>query len=91
MRPAAYPIVATLLATPAVAQDRPLTVDMTEDPWDDEGPIDVVVAGREYVGTLSAGEPGMPEAFGPDGLVVHLERDELDVPTLLVSRVVVEG
>ena len=30
MRQAAYTIVATLLATPAVAQDRPLAVDMTE-------------------------------------------------------------
>ncbi len=30
MRPAACTIVATLLATPVVAQDRPLTVDMTE-------------------------------------------------------------
>lgn len=30
MRPAAYPIFATLLATTAVAQDRPLTADVTE-------------------------------------------------------------
>lgn len=30
MRTATYPIVATLLATPAVAQDHPLTLDMTE-------------------------------------------------------------
>ena len=30
MRKATYPIVATLLATPAIAQDRPLTADMTE-------------------------------------------------------------
>ena len=60
-----------------------------EKPWDDEGPIDVYNADREYVGTLSPGEPAMPVAFGPDGLVVHLERDEFDVPTLVVSRVVV--
>ena len=57
-----------------------------EDPWDDEGPIDVFGADREYVGTLAAGAPGMPEAFGPGGLVVHVERDELDVPTVVVSR-----
>ena len=57
-----------------------------EDPWDDEGPIDVFNADRAYLGTLPAGDPGMPAAFGPDGLVVHLERDELDVPTLVVSR-----
>lgn len=57
-----------------------------EDPWDDDGPIDVFDADREYLGTLPAGDPGMPVAFGPEGLVVHLERDELDVPTLVVSR-----
>ena len=60
-----------------------------EDPWDDEGPIDVFNADREYVGTLPAGEPAMPIAFGPDGLVAHLESDEFDVPTLVVGRVVV--
>ena len=60
-----------------------------EVPWEDEGPIDVFNADREYLGTLPSGEPAMPAAFGPDGLVVHLERDELDVPTLVVSRVVV--
>ena len=57
-----------------------------EDPWDDDGRIDVFNADREYLGTLPAGDPGMPAAFGPDGLVVHLERDELGVPTLVVSR-----
>ena len=57
-----------------------------EDPWDDEGPIDVFNSVREYLGTLSAGDPAMPAAFGPDGLVAHWERDELDVPTLVVSR-----
>ncbi len=57
-----------------------------EDPWDDDGPIDVFNADREYLGTLPAGDPGMPAAFGPDGLVVHVERDEFDVPTLVVSR-----
>ena len=43
------------------------------------------------MGTVPAGEVGMPVAFGPDGLVVHLEQDELDVPTLVASRVVVGG
>ena len=57
-----------------------------EDPWDDNGPIDVFSADREYLGTLRVGQPEMPAAFGPDGLVVHLERDALDVPTLVVSQ-----
>ena len=57
-----------------------------EDPWDDDGPIDVFNADREYLGTLAVGQPTMPVAFGPDGLVVHMERDELNVPTLVVSQ-----
>ncbi len=61
-----------------------------EDPWNDDGPIDVFSADREYLGTLAVGQPAMPATFGPDGLVAHMERDELDVPTLVVSRLWVE-
>ena len=57
-----------------------------QEPWDDEGPIDVFGADREYVGTLPAGAPGMPATFGPDGLVVFWELDEFDVPTIVVKR-----
>ena len=57
-----------------------------EEPWDSEGPIDVFGADREYVGTFPAGAPEMPAAFGPDGLVVYWEFDEMDVPTIVVKR-----
>ena len=57
-----------------------------EEPWDEEGPIDVFGADREYVGTFAAGAPEMPAAFGPDGLVVYWEFDEMDVPTIVVKR-----
>jgi len=57
-----------------------------EEPWDDAGPIDVFGAGREYVGTLSAGAPGMPAAFGPEGLVAYWDFDEMDVPIIVVRR-----
>ncbi|MDE2796778.1 MAG: hypothetical protein OXL34_18330 [Gemmatimonadota bacterium] len=57
-----------------------------EDPWDDSGPIDVFGANREYVGTFAEGETEMPAAFGPGGLVVFWEFDELDVPTIVVKR-----
>ena len=57
-----------------------------EEPWDDEGPIDVFGADQEYVGTLPAGTVEMPATFGPDGLVVFWELDELDVPTIMVKR-----
>ena len=61
-----------------------------EEPWDDEGPIDVFGADREYVGTFTPGAPGMPAAFGPDGLVAFWEFDEFDVPTLVVKRLPME-
>ncbi len=59
-----------------------------EDPWDDSGPIDVFDAEGEYAGTLPPGE--MPAAFGPDGLVAYVERDELEVPTIVVRRLPAE-
>ena len=57
-----------------------------EEPWDAAGPIDVFGPDREYVGTFAAGAPEMPAAFGPDGLVVFWEFDEMDVPTIVVKR-----
>ena len=56
------------------------------DPWDYEGPIDVLGPNGEYRGTFAAGELEMPRAFGPDGLVAFLEMDEMDVPTIVVKR-----
>ena len=56
------------------------------DPWDDNGPIDVLGPGGEYRGTFARGEPGMPLAFGPDGLIAFVEHDEMDVATIVVKR-----
>ena len=61
-----------------------------EDPWSERGPIDVFGANRLYVGTFARNEPGMPAAFGPDGLVAFWEFDELDVPTIVVKRLPAE-
>ena len=61
-----------------------------EDPWDDQGPIDVFGADRLYLGTLAAGTTAMPDAFGPDGLVAYWEVDELDVPSIVVKRLTEE-
>lgn len=57
-----------------------------EEPWNNDGPIDVLGADGQYRGTLPAGGPGMPRAFGPNGLVAFVERDALDVPTIVVKR-----
>ena len=60
-----------------------------EEPESD-GPIDVLTAEGAYVGTYSTGATEMPDAFGPDGLAAFIERDELDVPRVVVRRLPAE-
>jgi hypothetical protein len=51
------------------------------------GPVDLVTAHGRYLGTLSASGPGIPDAFGPDGLAVYLvEEGPLEVPVARVVR-----
>jgi len=52
----------------------------------DEGPVDVVRPDGTYVGTIGEDGIGIPAAFGPDGLVAYVTKDELDVPTVQVRR-----
>ncbi len=61
-----------------------------DEPWDRRGPIDVMGAGGEYVGTFAAGATRIPDAFGPDGLVAFIELDELDIPSIVVRRLPAE-
>ena len=56
-----------------------------EEPWDDFGPIDVFRTDGEYVGTFAVDQTGMPSAFGPDGRAAFVEKDEFDVPTIVVK------
>ena len=56
-----------------------------EEPASD-GPIDLLSPDGRYLGTYPADATAMPRAFGPDGLVAFVERDELDVPTVVVRR-----
>lgn len=56
----------------------------------ERGPIDVLGAEGRYVGTFPADAPVMPAAFGPDGLVAFEEKDELDVPVVVVRRLPLE-
>ena len=58
-----------------------------EEPLSD-GPIDVLTADGRYLGSYPAGATEMPDAFGPGGLVAFVEKDELDVETVVVKRVV---
>jgi hypothetical protein len=50
----------------------------------DAGPIDVITAAGNYIGTIQKGR--IPSAFGPNGLVAYVERGELDVPVITVQR-----
>ena len=54
------------------------------------GPIDVLAPDGRYVGTLDPEQLGMPDAFGPDGLVAFVETDDLDVPVITVWRLPTE-
>ena len=56
-----------------------------EEPESD-GPVDVLTPEGEYVGTYATGATEMPDAFGPGGLAAFIERDELDVPRVVVRR-----
>lgn len=50
------------------------------------GPIDVLTPAGQYVGTFAAGAMELPAAFGPEGMVAFIERDEFDVPSVVVKR-----
>lgn len=50
------------------------------------GPIDVLTPSGQYVGTFASGSLTLPAAFGPEGMVAFIERDEFDVPTVVVKR-----
>jgi hypothetical protein len=61
----------------------------------DVGPVDVLTPAGRYVGTFASGALPFAEdlgkhrayvAFGPDGLVAHVEKGDLDVPTVVVQR-----
>ena len=58
----------------------------TEPGAEEPGPIDVIAPHWEYVGTLAPGQPTMPDAFGPGGLVAFVETDEFDVPVVTVRQ-----
>jgi len=57
-----------------------------DEPNDDGGPIDVLTMDGRYLGSYPPGLVAMPDAFGPDGLVAFIERNELDVQTVVVRR-----
>ncbi len=55
-----------------------------------DGPIDVMTAAGEYVGTYPSGATAMPDSFGPNGLAAFIEIGEFDVSRVVVRRLPVE-
>ena len=53
---------------------------------DADGAIDVLTSQGEYIGTFATGSIALPDAFGPEGLVAFIERDEMDVEWVVVRR-----
>ena len=51
-----------------------------------DGPIDILAPDGRYIGSYRTGATQLPDAFGPGGLVAFIERDELDVQTVIVRR-----
>lgn len=80
------------------AEEIPVIEDVAVDPegriWvqrssgvpGEDGPTDLLTPDGRYLGTIPSDGLRIPEAFGPDGLIVHIETDDFDVPTLVVER-----
>ena len=53
-----------------------------------DGPTDIVTPEGDYIGTLPPDGLRTPNAFGPGGLLAYIERNEMDVPTVRVVRLI---
>ena len=51
-----------------------------------DGPIDILTAEGDYLGTFRTDATRIPDAFGPDGLAAFIELDEFDVASVVVRR-----
>ncbi len=80
-----FPEIPVIRGLAATWKGRIWVLRRGEEPLSD-GPIDVVTADGRYLGSYPAGATAIPDAFGPDGLVAFIERNELDVETVVVRR-----
>ena len=81
-----YPVIPVIRRVRTTWDGRIWVMRQGDDLFED-GPIDVLTADGEYIGTYRAGATKMPDAFGPDGLAAFIELDELDVAKVVVRRV----
>ena len=87
----AFPEVIPVVDEMAVDSEDRIWVARTAPGGSGEGPIDLLTAAGDYLGTLPADGPRIPDAFGPDGLMAYIETGELDVPVVRVARLVSAG
>ncbi len=74
----------------AASWEGRIWVQRRGDEPESDGPIDVLTAEGEYVGTYASGATEMPDAFGPNGVAAFIEHDELDVARVVVRRLPAE-
>ncbi len=72
-----------------------LAVDRSDRIWversalrGEPGPTDILTAEGQYFGTIAPDGVRIPAAFGPDGLLAYIDRDELDIQRVRVVRLV---
>ena len=80
-----YPVVPVIRRVHTTWDDRIWVMRQGDELFED-GPIDVLTAAGEYVGTYRTGTTKMPDAFGPDGLAAFIELDEFDLARVVVRR-----
>lgn len=56
----------------------------------EDGPTDIVTPDGRYLGTIPAGGIRAPAAFGPDGLLVYVTRDEYEAAVVEVRQLTEE-
>ena len=81
-----YPELSVIQALTATWDGEIWVQRRAEEPGGDGGPIDVLTSDGRYLGTYPAGAIALPDAFGPDGLAAFIEKDEMDVETVVVMR-----
>ena len=84
-----YPVIPVIQRLSATWEGRIWVTRDGEEVLED-GPIDLVTADGEYIGTFAAGATKVPNAFGPDGLAAFIEYDELGVASVVVRRLPAE-
>ena len=87
--PSFYPEI-PVVSDLATTWEGRIWVQREREELDGGGPIDVLTADGEYLGTFPADATAVPDAFGPDGLAAFIQLDEFDVATVVVRRLPVE-